>query len=124
MTFSEAAIISSHLKGRNRATFVDNETGGTFNGTVAGMMPILKLPYSKLKLRVGLMTIRPEEQTNPEGFGVKPDVKIIPDINEIINEDDPELQWILKDISKKRSVETIIVIYIITSIPFLFIDTK
>src|SRR5690554_7777955 len=91
MTFSAAAIISSHLKGRNRATFVGNETGGTFNGTVAGMMPILKLPYSKLKLRVGLMTIRPEEQISPDGYGVLPDVKIIPDINEIINEDDPEL---------------------------------
>lgn len=104
MTFSAAAIISSHLKGRNRATFVGNETGGTFNGTVAGMMPVLKLPHSKLKLRVGLMTIRPEEQTSPDGYGVLPDVKIIPDINEIINEDDPELQWILEDISQKRSV--------------------
>lgn len=104
MTFSAAAIISSHLKGRKRAVFVGNETGGTFNGTVAGMMPVLKLPHSKLKVRVGLMTVKPEQQTDIEGFGVQPDVKILPNIDEVINEDDPELQWILEDIAKKRSV--------------------
>jgi len=102
MTFSAAAIISSHLKGRNRAVFVGNETGGTFNGTVAGIMPVLKLPHSKLKIRVGLMSIKPIQQTDTEGFGVQPDVKIIPSIDETINEDDPELQWILEDIAKKR----------------------
>ncbi len=100
MTFSAAAIISSHLKGRNRAIFVGEETGGTFNGTVAGMMPVLKLPHSKLKLRVGLMTIKPKEQTKKEGFGVIPDVKIKPTIEEIVNKNDPELQWILKEIGK------------------------
>ncbi len=78
MTFSAAAIISSHLKGRNRALFVGDETGGTFNGTVAGVMPIVKLPHSKLKLRVGLMTIKPEQQTEKEGYGVLPDVYIKP----------------------------------------------
>ena len=100
MTFSAAAIISSHLKGRNRAIFVGEETGGTFNGTVAGMMPVLKLPHSKLKLRVGLMTIKPKEQTKKEGFGVIPNVKIKPTIEEIVSKSDPELQWILKEIGK------------------------
>lgn len=50
MTFSAAAIISSHLKGRNRAIFVGEETSGTFNGTVAGMMPRVKLPNSETKI--------------------------------------------------------------------------
>jgi len=100
MTFSAAAIISSHLKGRNRATFVGNETGGTFNGTVAGIMPVLKLPKSKLKLRVGLMTIKPNEQVNEEGYGVKPDIFIEPTIDEVVYMKDPELEWILNDIEE------------------------
>lgn len=103
MTFSAAAIISSHLKGRKKTVFVGNETGGAFNGTVAGIMPVLKLPHSKLKIRIGLMTIKPVQQTDIEGFGVEPDVIILPNIEEIVNKDDPELQWILKDISEKRS---------------------
>lgn len=104
MTFSAAAIISSHLKGRPQTTFVGDETGGTFNGTVAGIMPILKLPHSKLKLRVGLMTVKPSIQTEENGYGVKPDVYINPSIDELIEEIDPELQWILEDIAQKKSL--------------------
>jgi len=104
MTFSAAAIISSHLKGRNRAIFVGNETGGTFNGTVAGVMPVLKLPKSKLKLRVGLMTIKPVQQVAADGYGVVPDVIIQPTIEELVDKRDPELHWILNDIESKRTV--------------------
>lgn len=102
MTFSAAAIISSHLKGRNRATFVGTETGGTFNGTVAGVMPVLKLPKSKLKLRVGLMTIKPVQQVATDGYGIVPDVMIQPTIEELVNKEDPELKWIIDDIKSGR----------------------
>ena len=101
MTFSAAAIISAHLKGRKRAIFVGNETGGTFNGTVAGIMPIVKLPHSKLKLRVGLMSIKPTQQEAEEGHGVVPDITIKPTAEEWINQTDPELQWILEDVKRK-----------------------
>ncbi len=103
MTFSAAAIISSHLKGRNRAVFVGDETGGTFNGTVAGMMPEVKLPNSKLVVRVGLMTIKPNEQTQEEGYGVKPDTYIKPTIEDFLNDKDPELDWILNQINTNKS---------------------
>ena len=102
MTFSAAALISSHLKGRNRAFFVGDETGGTFNGTVAGVMPVVKLPHSKLKLRVGLMTIKPTQQTNIEGYGVKPDVYIKPTITDFLNGSDPVLEYVLKRIEKRK----------------------
>lgn len=102
LTFSAAAIISSHLKGRNRAVFVGDETGGTFNGTVAGVMPIVKLPHSKLKLRVGLMTIKPTQQTKIDGFGVLPDVPIKPTELDFINDNDVELNYILNDIATNQ----------------------
>lgn len=100
MTFSAAAIISSHLKGRNRAVFVGDETGGTFNGTVAGVMPVVKLPNSKLKLRLGLMTIKPEQQTSNEGYGVLPDVNIKPTEDDFLSGKDVELEWILNNIKQ------------------------
>ncbi len=103
MTFSAAAIISSHLKGRNRALFVGDETGGTFNGTVAGVMPIVKLPHSKLKLRVGLMTIKPEQQTEKEGYGVLPDVYIKPTEEDFLSEKDVELEYILNRLKSNKN---------------------
>ncbi len=103
MTFSAAAIISSHLKGRNRALFVGDETGGTFNGTVAGVMPIVKLPHSKLKLRVGLMTIKPEQQTQKEGYGVLPDVYIKPTEEDFLSEKDVELEYILNRLKSNKN---------------------
>lgn len=103
MTFSAAAIISSHLKGRNRAVFVGDETGGTYNGTVAGIMPEVKLPNSKLVVRVGLMTIKPNEQTEKEGYGVMPDTYIKPTIEDFLNDKDPELDWILNQINPNRN---------------------
>lgn len=102
LTFSAAAIISSHLKGRNRAVFVGDETGGTFNGTVAGVMPIVKLPKSKLKLRVGLMTIKPKQQTKVDGYGVLPDIPIKPTELDFLNDNDVELNYILNDIATKK----------------------
>ena len=47
-SFSASCILSSNLQGSKRAVFVGEETGGTYNGTVAGRMPLLELPNSKL----------------------------------------------------------------------------
>src|SRR5690606_36141597 len=91
-----------HLKGRNRAVFVGDETGGTFNGTVAGMMPDVKLPNSKLVVRIGLMTIKPNEQTQKEGYGVMPDTYKKPTIEDFLNDKDPELDWILNQINSNK----------------------
>ncbi|WP_281321949.1 S41 family peptidase [Flavobacterium aestivum] len=99
-TFSAASIISSNLKGSKRATFVGEETGGAYNGSVAGIMPTIKLPHSEIKIMMGLMVVAPFYKTNPEGRGVFPDKEIIPTISDYINGKDPELNWILEDIRK------------------------
>ncbi len=99
-TFSAASIISSNLKGSKRATFVGEETGGAYNGTVAGIMPTIKLPHSKIKVTIGLMVVTPYYKTDLEGRGIFPDKEITPAIADYINEKDPELDWILQDIKK------------------------
>ena len=99
-TFSAASIISSNLKGSKRATFVGEETGGAYNGTVAGIMPTIKLPHSKIKVTIGLMVVTPYYKTDLEGRGIFPDKEITPAIADYINEKDPELDWILQDINK------------------------
>ena len=96
-TFSASSTISSNLKGTGRAIFVGEETGGAFNGTVAGRMPVLQLPHTKLKWILGTMSIKPTSQAPEEGHGIMPDITIKPLVNDVINNNDPVLDWVKKN---------------------------
>ncbi|TGD59768.1 S41 family peptidase [Flavobacterium humi] len=97
-SFSASSIISSDLKGSKRAYFVGEETGGAYNGSVAGFMPLVTLPKSKLKARIGLMSVRPYYQSATEGRGIFPDKEIVPALEDRIKGTDPEMDWIINDI--------------------------
>ncbi len=101
-SFSASSILSTQLQANNRATFVGEETGGAYNGTVAGIYKIYQLPISKIKIRMGLMQVETPFKQQPEGFGVKPDVEVLPTIEDRKQEKDPELDWILSDIESKK----------------------
>lgn len=100
-SFSASSLISTHLQATNRAVFVGEETGGAFNGCVAGLYKIYQLPESKLKIRMGLMQIEAPFKQSPDGYGVKPNIEIAPTISDRLLGKDPEKDWILKQISEK-----------------------
>ncbi|MFD2907357.1 S41 family peptidase [Flavobacterium ardleyense] len=97
-SFSASCVLSSNLKSNNRATFIGEETGGTYNGTVAGTMPLLTLPNSKLKVRVGLQKIAAMGKTEEFGRGIMPDVTIVETPEQIIDKSDPHIEWILANL--------------------------
>ena len=105
-SFSASSIISSNLKGSKRAFFVGEETGGAFNGTVAGQMPLVKTPNTGLNVRVGLIVCKPYYQTEVEGRGIFPDKEILPTIQDRISGNDPEMRWVLDDIAKSQNTLT------------------
>lgn len=100
-SFSASSIISTQLDGDDRATFVGEETGGAYNGTVVGYYKSYELPNTKVKMRIGLMHIDSKYKTNPDGFGIKPDVEIYPTYEDRLNGIDTELEYILKVIEGK-----------------------
>lgn len=100
-SYSASSILSTNLHGTKRATFVGEETGGAYNGTVAGLFKNIELPQSKVKIDFGLVQVEAPYKTEPDGFGIKPDVKIIPTIEDRLNNIDPELEWALEDIKRK-----------------------
>ncbi|WP_104733952.1 S41 family peptidase [Hanstruepera ponticola] len=102
-SFSASSILSTNLQATNRAVFVGEETGGAYNGTVAGIYKYYTLPNSLIKVRIGLMHIDAPYKTKPDGYGVRPDVFIVPTQQDRINDVDPELDWILMDIEKDKS---------------------
>ncbi len=96
-SFFASSLISSNLKGSERAIFVGEETGGAYNGKVAGMLPMLKLPKSKLNFRLGLARLAPYYKTANDGKGVFPDLEIKPTLEDRINGNDPELYRVLNE---------------------------
>ena len=104
-SFSASSILSTKLKANKRAIFVGEETGGEYNGTVAGFMPQITLPNSKVKMRIGLMYVNAQEKTDVIGHGIYPNVTIIPSLNDRLNNNDPELNYILEDIKNKSKLE-------------------
>lgn len=99
LSFSASTVISTHLKATKRAFFVGEETGGAYNGTVAGMFANVELPNSKIKMRVGLMSLKTPYITKPDGFGVIPDVYI----KTTRLDKDEQLDWIIKDVLSVKS---------------------
>jgi C-terminal processing protease CtpA/Prc len=100
-SFSASSLLSSNLKGSKRAFFVGEETGGAYNGCVAGILPIHDLPESKLKLRFGIFDIQPDYSSGIEGRGIFPDQEIKPSLSDRLKKVDAELSWVLKDIKGK-----------------------
>jgi hypothetical protein len=101
-SFSASCILSAALKSNPNVTFVGEETGGAFNGTVAGIMPVVDLPNSKIPLRLGLMDIKTINQTEVNGRGIFPDIEISSSIQDKVNNKDLEMNWILEDIKTKK----------------------
>jgi C-terminal processing protease CtpA/Prc len=101
-SFSASSLISTHLKANNRAIFVGEETGGAYNGTVAGIFKNYQLPNTKIKVRMGLMQIEAPQKQSPDGYGIKPDITILPKLTDRQLNIDTELDWILKDIHKQE----------------------
>lgn len=101
-SFSASSILSTKLKGNKKAIFVGEETGGEYNGTVAGRTNSIELPNSKIKLGIGLMYVNAIEKTPIIGHGVYPDYEINPTLLDRLNNFDPEMDFILKDIEAKQ----------------------
>ena len=101
-SFSASAVLSAKLHGEERATFVGEETGGAYNGTVAGFGKNYELPNTKVQAKFGLMHIDATNKTMIDGHGVKPDVEILPTYKDRLNNVDPELEWVLVDIEQNK----------------------
>ena len=97
-SFSASCILSSSLKSDKKIEFVGEETGGDFNGTVAGRMPPFKMPNSKLYFSFGLMDVIPVNQTDKKGRGIFPNQEITTPVQDKVLGKDLEIDWILKQI--------------------------
>ena len=104
-SFSAASVLPAKMQNDGRAILVGEETGGAHDGTVAGRYTMKDLPESDLRLPVSLILIQPEVEFENEGKGVKPDIEIIPTIDDLVQKNDIELNWILQEIETDSGVQ-------------------
>lgn len=102
-SFSASSLLSTNLQATNRATFVGEETGGAYNGCVAGIYKIYELPTSKIKIRIGLMQIETAYKQEPDGYGIIPDVEILQTIDAIKAKKDLEVDWVINHVNQKKN---------------------
>jgi C-terminal processing protease CtpA/Prc len=102
-SFSASSVFSTNLKGTGRATFVGQETGGAYNGTVAGLFKPFRLPTSNVTIRMGLMQIDAPFKIDPDGYGVTPDVEInAATLEDYQLDKDPAIEWVLDAIENEK----------------------
>jgi len=101
-SFSASSILASKLKNDHRATLIGEETGGANDGTVAGFYSYQQLPNSKLSLPVGLLLVQPDISFSGTRKGVVPDVTIRENMQEVIDHQDPEMNWVMSTIMMEK----------------------
>jgi hypothetical protein len=96
VTYSGGSEFSNMVRTNNLATFVGEETGGGYYGNTSGYSSKLELPHSKLKIYIPALKFDMNVSGIPFGRGVIPDFKVIPSIEEYLNNENVPLKFILR----------------------------
>jgi C-terminal processing protease CtpA/Prc len=103
MTASATSDFAAQLHGLRRATFVGEETGGSYVGNTSNFEFAIKLPNTKAKLYVPLARyITNVDQNLFFGRGLKPDYEVVPTISDILKGIDTQLEFTLDLIRRNQ----------------------
>lgn len=102
-SFSNSGIVSSCLQANERATFIGQETGGNPN-VIAGYIKDISLPNTKIQIQIPTKQFVITDKAKNNGRGLLPTHIIEPNLTDIINNTDTELEYTIKLINKKMTV--------------------
>lgn len=102
-TFSAASLLCNTLKGQEGITLVGEETGGGWHGNNGIMIPEIKLPHTKLRVRLPLYRLVQFNHIPKTGTGVLPDVHVGPDYRALINRKDKKME-VVKELIRNKQV--------------------
>lgn len=99
---SATHIMATYVKKYNLATIVGQETGGNQKGLNGGYMFFHRLPNTRVELDIPVFSIKILEETSTTyDGGIKPDVLVEKNVNDLVNGVDTELNKILEIIENK-----------------------
>ncbi len=105
-SFSGTGECTSILHHHKRAVFVGEECGAGYYGNTSGVMPLLTLPNSGLRIRIPMVRYHMAVSGyEPRDRGIIPEFPFVPDIADLVAGRDPELEFTLDLISKRYPKE-------------------
>ncbi len=75
-TFSGGAEFASLVKMTDRGIFIGEETGGTYEGNVSGYSEYIKLPNSKIEVKIPTVHFQINVSPKIKGRGIIPDYRV------------------------------------------------
>lgn len=91
-SFSQTGQVASMLAAAGNATFVGEESGGSFSCN--DNSTLVELPHGGFRLKVARTAFETSARDLPRGRGILPDVPIRPTVDHLIAGRDPVLEWI------------------------------
>jgi hypothetical protein len=76
LTFSASSLFCNAIKGQKGITLVGEETGGGWHGNSGIMIPDIKLPHTKTRIRLPLYKLVQYQHVAKNGSGVIPDIYV------------------------------------------------
>ena len=89
---SGSTNISSVLQSEGRATLIGEQTGGSPEGTTAGVLFTLELPESKIRTRIPVFRYTNNVKSFERGMGLKPDILVPRTVESFLAGTDPALE--------------------------------
>lgn len=105
-SFSGSGEATSILHHHRRAVFIGEECGAGYYGNTSGIMPLVTLPHSKLRIRLPLVryVLAVSGYAHPDR-GIIPDFPFSPDIRDLLAQEDTAMAYVLGLIQKKTGAE-------------------
>lgn len=102
VTFSGGAEFASMLRMTDRAIFIGEETGGAYEGNVSGSNRYIKLPNTKIKVKIPLIHYRIAVEPDLKGRGVLPEYEVPQSWRDIVEGKNSKLEFALNLIRKNE----------------------
>ncbi|MFI5150642.1 MAG: S41 family peptidase [Bacteroidia bacterium] len=102
-SFSTTAEFSAIAQYNKKALFIGEESGGDYSGDNSGLITMLTLPHTGIRVKIPLFRyVLAVDPNHPKGRGVIPDQIIPRNINDVIKGVDTQKEYIVEYIRKKN----------------------
>ncbi|UBZ05494.1 hypothetical protein LDL76_08955 [Salegentibacter mishustinae] len=99
-TFSGGAEFASLIKMTDRGLFIGEETGGAYEGNVSGYSEYVKLPNSKIEVKIPTVHFQVNVSPKIKGRGVKPDYNVPQTWEDYVNGKNTKKDFAIKTITE------------------------
>ena len=101
-TFSASTLFCNTIKGQENVIIAGEEAGGGWHGNNGILIPDIKLPNTKIKVRLPLFRLVQFQHTPKTGSGLMPDIYISPTTESVKKMEDRKMMLVKKMIQERN----------------------